>query len=104
MSNNETLKFVLLAPFLRLMGQPPAWAIMEGYNLNIHDQVAAFGSKEALSRWRDENGLDPQRYPIQPSEMGDHIDIYGSHAIALLVPEETIIDTTTFIRILRGRT
>ena len=97
---NIGLAFVRLAPMLRLigMGKIPPEVIEGGYDPLVDDQVAVFGSEEQLNAFAQETHLEPDKYPVQGSKFGPHIDIYGKKQIEKVVPPGSTVESSSYFR------
>ena len=95
---NQKLYFVELEEIFRQIGKTPEWAIEEGYDPETDRQVAVFGDRNALEKWRREKELDEERYPIHNSRMGIHIDVYGEEMITSLMVGEGIVDALWYFK------
>ena len=92
------LHFVTLPKFLRSMGDIPDRILKTGYNHQVDQQIAIFGSQSNLALWRDSRGLSEIDYPIYASSMGTHIDVYGQEDISRLVNPDLMINIRKYRR------
>ena len=96
------LHFVTLPKFLRSMGDIPDRILKTGYNHQVDQQIAIFGSQGNLALWRDLKNLSSKDYSIHSSRMGNHIDVYGNRSIGQLISYGLVIDVTKYRRKMRS--
>ena len=79
MDSGIEVRALMLPAFLRLKDTKhiPRPVLQRGYDPNIGPQVAIFGTRASLGRWRKEIHLEVSEFPIQGGRMGPHVDIYG---------------------------
>lgn len=97
------LIFIELPPIYRQMGSDkiPPEIIARGYTPEIGPQVAVFGEPRDLEKWREEQGLSANEFPVHPARMGTHIDVYGVDVQAI-IKDQPLTDIAAYIKSIRN--